>query len=288
MYLCATLALAAALASGSNLPAANGSRAAQSQAPASKPSGRAPGASASSPAAHQATGPSGPITPQSKLLLIRNVDGEYAKAVRPIPGKKKGFRILVGKPVDPQSLSDALRLWGTAANPGDTVQVTGVDFRSHDILVQINGGGKRHFHWLQHLQISAGPMDPVAPPETPLEDRTGGTLLLDYGHTLPNLTPEDVKRDLSAFLDFSKQHSATVNWVETLPPQYRQAVQDHRAVVGMDQEMVIAALGRPDKKVREKDAQGRETEDWIYNLPPARTTFVTFVGDTVVRVKESG
>ena len=284
MSLCATLALAAALAFGGNIPGANGSTTVQSQTPASKPSSAAPTHS-SAPAAPQASAPSGAITPQSKLLLIRNVDGEYAKVVRPIPGKKKGFRILVGKPVDPQSLSDALRLWGTAANPGDTAQITGLEFRSRELLVQINGGGKRHFHWLQHLQIGVGPMDPVPPPDTPLEDQTGGTLALDYGRPLPNLTAEDVKRALSAFLDFSKQRSSTVNWVETLPPQYRQAIQDHRAVAGMDQEMVIAAMGRPDKKVREKDSQGRETEDWIYGLPPSRTTFVTFVGDTVVRVK---
>jgi hypothetical protein len=38
--------------------------------------------------------------------------------------------------------------------------------------------------------------------------------------------------------------------------------------------------------VREKSPEGNETEDWIYGSPPARTTFVTFAGDTVIRVKE--
>ena len=32
--------------------------------------------------------------------------------------------------------------------------------------------------------------------------------------------------------------------------------------------MVIAALGRPDRKVREQDSEGNDTEDWIYGRPP--------------------
>jgi hypothetical protein len=54
----------------------------------------------------------------------------------------------------------------------------------------------------------------------------------------------------------------------------------------MDQEMVLAAMGRPEHKVREKSPEGKETEDWIYGNPPAHTTFVTFAGDTVIRVEE--
>jgi hypothetical protein len=95
-----------------------------------------------------------------------------------------------------------------------------------------------------------------------------------------------LKRDLSVVLDFSKQHSAAINWVESLPPPIQEAIKDHRALVGMDQEMVVAAMGRPNKKVRERDPSGQETEDWIYGTPPAKTTFVTFVGDNVIRVRE--
>jgi hypothetical protein len=76
-----------------------------------------------------------------------------------------------------------------------------------------------------------------------------------------------------------------VNWFDTLPAPVQQAIREHRAIVGMDQEMVIAALGRPEHKVRERDEQGNETEDWIYGTPPAKTTFVTFIGEKVTRVK---
>jgi hypothetical protein len=226
------------------------------------------------------------LQPQSRLLLIRYVDGEFAKLVQSLPGGKKGFKIPVGKPLNMQKLSDALRLYGTAASQGDTVQITGLEFRSQEVILQINGGSKKHFNWRQHLQVGIGGVDPTPPPTAPVVQVTGATLILDYGRPVPDMSPDDLKHDLSVLLDFSKQHSAAVNWIDTLPKQFQDAIKDHHAVVGMDQEMVIAAMGRPGQKVRERSPEGNETEDWIYGNPPARTTFVTFAGDTVIRVKE--
>ena len=225
------------------------------------------------------------IGEQSKLTIIRYVDGEYAKAVQPLPHEKTGYKIPVGKPLDVKSLQDEIRRQGAIAGVGDTVQITRLEFRSKEIAVQINGGGRKKFHLREHLQVSAG--GTVAPSSSDMhpEEGRGTTIILDYGRPLPDLGPDDVKRDLSMLLDFSKQHSAAVNWLDTLPPEMQQAIRDHRALVGMDQEMVIAALGRPDHKVRERDPNGNETEDWIYGNPPAKTTFVTFIGEKVVRVK---
>lgn len=227
-----------------------------------------------------------PLQGSSRILLIRYVDGEFAKAVQPLPGGKHGFKIPVGRPINKQNLSDAVRLYGLAASPGDVVQITGMDFRSNEIVIQINGGGKKHFHLRDHLQIGIGDLStPVQPAYQPPQP-AGATLVLDYGRPIPDMSPDDLKHDLGVFLDFSKEHSAAVNWIDTIPPQFKDAIQDHRAVVGMDSEMVIAAMGRPDHKVRERDASGTETEDWIYGSPPTKTVFVTFVGDNVIRVKE--
>ncbi|MGA3294961.1 MAG: hypothetical protein ABSE45_13380 [Candidatus Acidiferrales bacterium] len=226
------------------------------------------------------------LQPQSRLLLIRYVDGEFAKAVQPVPGGKHGFKVPVGKPIDKQTLSDALRLYGTGVNQGDTVQITSLEFRSREIIVRINGGGKKPFHLREHLQVGVGNMSTPPPTYTQPVQPLGATLILEYGRAIPDMSPDDLKHDLEVFLDFSKQRSAAVNWVETLPPQFQQAIRDHQAVVGMDSEMVLAAMGRPDHKVRERDPEGEETEDWIYGTPPSKTTFVTFVGDNVIRVKE--
>jgi hypothetical protein len=114
----------------------------------------------------------------------------------------------------------------------------------------------------------------------------GAELILEYGRSVPDMSAEDLMHDLNYFLDFSKEHSAAVDWVESLPPQFKQAIKDHSAVEGMDHEMVLASLGRPDHKVRETKPGGEQTEDWIYGTPPAKTLFVTFSGDHVVKVKQ--
>jgi hypothetical protein len=224
--------------------------------------------------------------PASRLTLVRYVDGEYAKVLLPIPSEKRGFRFKPGQPVDPKELHEALRS-GSAANPGDQIQITNLDFRAKEIIISINGGTKGHFNWRQHLQISMGPM----PTSQTVADRPGAIirgaeLILDFGGAVPDLSPDELKHDLSPFLDFAGQHSAAVNWVDTLPPKFQQAIKDKKAIEGMNHDMVMAALGRPDQKFRERDEAGKETEDWIYGHPPSKTIQVTFAGDSVVRVQE--
>ncbi|MGB0034885.1 MAG: hypothetical protein WBP79_05370 [Candidatus Acidiferrales bacterium] len=225
------------------------------------------------------------LRPQSRLSIIRYVSGEFAKVVKPIPGGRKGFKVTPGKKFEEKDLNQALKSQGAAANPGDTVQITNIDFRPKEIVIEVNGGGKKRFHLGEHLQIGMGNATSAPAQSDPREGR-GATLILDYSHGVPDMSADDLMHDLGVFLDFSKEHSATVNWIDTLPPQFKQAIQDRQAVVGMDHEMVLAALGRPEHKVRERNPEGDETEDWIYGTPPSRTTFVTFAGDKVIRVKQ--
>jgi len=77
-----------------------------------------------------------------------------------------------------------------------------------------------------------------------------------------------------------------VQWFDTLPPDIKKAIQDRIPKVGMDREMVVAAIGKPSHKVRERDSQGNEIEDWIYGTPPDKTTFVRFMGDKVTSIKQ--
>jgi len=289
-----TLVLAAALAIAADVPGITQLRPGSSGLPAQ--SGSAPAVTGSiSPASSPVTSgaqdsskhsKSLPLQGPSRILLIRYVDGEFAKAVQPLPSGKHGFKVPVGKPINKQSLSDAVRLYGLAASPGDVVQITGMEFRSDEILILINGGGRKKFHLRDHIQFGIGDLSSPPPDAYRPQEPPGSTLVLDYGRPIPDMSSDDLKHDLGVFLDFSKQHSAAVNWIDTIPPQFKDAIQDHRAVVGMDSEMVMAAMGRPDHKVRERDPSGTETEDWIYGSPPAQTTFVTFVGDNVIRVKQ--
>ena len=286
MFLRSTLVLAAALVMGAATPDISYFRSTVGRQFDLNSLDRAPAADVFVWVVQQGGGKTQPsqMGNQSKLTIVRFVDGEFAKVVQPLPHEKTGYKIVVGKPLNLDDLKNEVRREGAIASPGDTVQITNIEFRSKEIAIQINGGGRKKFHLRDHLQIGMGDVPPPMTDDHPEEGR-GTTLILDYGRPVPDLSPDDVKHALSVFLDFSKERSATVNWIDTLPPEFQQAIKEHRALVGMDQEMVIAALGRAEHKVREKDANGNDTEDWIYGTPPAKTTFVTFIGDKVVRVK---
>jgi hypothetical protein len=238
--------------------------------------------------------PAKPLTPEMKVQIIRYIDGEFGKATKPLPGKNDGFTIVVGKPIDEQDYRDALRLQGTAINEGDPVQVTRVTFEAKKIVLQLNGGAKKKFHLWDHLQVGLGgdpdPNDVGVHQDSSARrgEGLGAVVVLDYGKALPDVSPNDIKEALSPLIDFSKSKSAAVNWVETLPPAYQDAIRDHKALPGMDQQTVIAAIGRPDQKFRETNADGVETESWIYGNPPAKTTFVVFIGAKVARVEVCG
>lgn len=233
----------------------------------------------------------------SKLALIRYVSGEFAKAKKPLPGGKEGFVLQANKPVDEQSLNRAISLHGIAVNTGDHAQITRLEFHEHEIIVDVNGGGRPKKNWWQHIQIGMGDPMPTTTTTTTTPDGQqqgppgfqqgrGGTIYLQFPNNVPDLTPDELKSLLSAFLDFSKEKSASVNWIDTLPPEMKKAITERRAAVGMNRDEVVAAIGKPDRKVRERDAQGNDTEDWIYGHPPDKTVFVHFTGDHVSWIKQ--
>lgn len=235
-----------------------------------------------------------PLNESAKLELIRYVSGEFAKATKPLPGGKEGFYLHAGEPVDTDLLNRAVATHGAAVHTGDTVQITKLDFRDHTVAVDLNGGGRPKKHWRDRIQVSMGGGIPTARTTTTQQENgppgvqpgMGSTIFLEFKKHVPNLSPDELKQCLSPFLDFSKQRSASVQWVDTLPPEMKKAIQERRPVVGMDREEVIAAIGRPDHKVRERDAQGQEIEDWIYGQPPGKTIFVRFLGDRVTTIRQ--
>ena len=234
-----------------------------------------------------------PLSEQSKLQLLRYVDGEFAKVLTPLPGGKSGYHFKAGAPLDQDSLRRALLSGGAALNVGDSVQITKVEFHDRDVQIDINNGPKGKTSWRDRVHLQGGLGLPVStgttttnPNAAPvIPQKTGATVFLDFDRSVPDMTGEQLKAYLGRVLDFSKR-SAAVQYVDSLPPKFREAVAAKRAEVGMDHEAVTAALGRPERKVRERDADGNDVEDWIYGKPPAKTTFVRFQGDKVVRVTE--
>ncbi len=230
----------------------------------------------------------------SKLSLLRFVSGEFAKATKALPAGKEGFSFPVGKPLNTELLDRAVATHGAAVNTGDHVQITRLEFRDHQIVVDVNGGGRGKRHWRDHLQIGLGgpPMPSVHSSSTQdpgppgIQPGTGSTLFLDWNSAVPDMTPDELKQLLSPFLNFEKERSASLQWFDTLPPEMKKAIQDRRPVLGMDREEVVAAMGKPDHRVRERDSEGNEIEDWIYGQPPSKTVFVRFQGDRVTSIKQ--
>jgi hypothetical protein len=232
------------------------------------------------------------LTDDDKLTLIRSVSGEFAKAVKALPAGKEGFIVNVGKPLSEDLLNSAVATHGAAISTGDKVQITKLEFQNHQIIVDLNGGGRGKKRLRDRIHIEMGGVPTVTstsqqdsgPPG--LQPGAGSTLFLEFNKTLPDLSPEDLKKLLAPFLDFTKQRSASVQWFDTLPIEMRKAITDRKAAVGMDREMVVAAIGKPDHKVRERDQEGNDIEDWIYGQPPSKTVFVRFMGDHVTSVKQ--
>jgi hypothetical protein len=233
---------------------------------------------------------SGPLDQPAELALVRFVDGEYAHAVRSLPNGKDGFIMHMDKGFDDNMLHRVVQSHGAAVNPGDNVQITAMKFKKTSIIVLINGGGNRRGSWRDHMQIGISGLPSTSSssnnngPDT--SGAAGTTLILDFGGPIPEMTPDELKAKLAPVLNFGQQRSAAVIWSETLPPAMEKAIEEKRAIVGMTREMVEAAVGKPEKKIREKNAHGDETEDWIYGTPPAVTMFVTFIGEKVINVKE--
>ncbi|MGB8495283.1 MAG: hypothetical protein WCE53_12850 [Candidatus Acidiferrum sp.] len=231
----------------------------------------------------------------SKLALIRYVSGEFAKARKPVPAGKEGFILYTDKPINQENLDHAVATHGAAVNTGDNAQITNLEFREHTIVVDINGGGRAKKHWRDHIQIGMGGSPaPVGqttstgqePGPPGIQPGMGGTIFVQFPKAVPDLTPEQLKQILGPFLDFSKERSAAVHWIDTLPPEMKKAITERHALLGMDREEVVAAIGKPDRKVRERDAIGNDTEDWIYGHPPDKTVFVRFTGDHVTAIKQ--
>jgi hypothetical protein len=251
---------------------------------------------AQSVGAQQPTTPKGPnLTEPSKLALIRFVSGEFAKVRKPIPGGKEGFVLYTDKPLNQEYLDRVVSTHGAAINTGDNAQITKLEFHEHTIIVDINGGGRPKKSWRDRIQVGIGGPSQVPQSTTTTQQEQGpagfqpgqgGTLYVQFPKNIPDLSPDDLKNLLSPFLDFAKERSAAVHWIDTLPPEMKKAITDRRAVLGMDKEEVVAAIGKPDRKVRERDAEGYDTEDWIYGHPPDKTVFVHFRGDKVSSIKQ--
>lgn len=225
----------------------------------------------------------------SRIQILRALLAEYGTVRIVLPAGSKGLRLQSTGQVDQDSLQHEITQNGTALKPGTLVQITQIQFKDKEIVLQINGGGKRS-KWYDHVQggmvTTDAPMPTVADPNSIEEPPPGSSITLAFPGKVPDMTPDELKQYIAPVLDMNAKTLPTqIAPTEAIPPQFEKDVEEKRAAVGMDQDMVRAAMGPPDRKVRE-EKDGVEQEDWIYQPTPLKVVFVTFEGEKVISIQE--
>jgi len=227
------------------------------------------------------------ISRDSKFGILRTIIAEQASARIALPFGADGVELSETGEINKEKLEKDLKKNGQSIETGKVVTVTDIGFDDNKIEIELDGGGKNKKSFLDKIQVGVG----VGNRTTPVgrDDKTqkakGSKIVLRFEKKVPpDLTPQLLKELLSPVLDFNK-HNFLKTGIDALPPEFQEAVKAKEARIGMDRSTVIMALGRPDKKVREK-VDGVETEDWIYFERGLRVQFVTFESNVVVRIRQ--
>ena len=234
-------------------------------------------------ASPRAVFPDEALTKEVRINLIRGLTSEIAVTKIQLPRGKHGVVLDAKGVLDKTEAEKEMRNNGPAILPGMPVEITKLTFKSNRIVFEINGGGKRGKKWYQHIEIGIGSQTtPIA--QQPPVLTYGSWITLRLPAKAKSLTVDQAKSLLAGLLDFSR-HSPTVLYAKTTPPQFKEAIEKHQVLEGMDRDTVLSSKGPPDRKVREDRPDGTEEEDWIYGLPP-HVLYVVFENDVVTRVHQ--
>ena len=251
---------------------------AQAQSPAPKPG------DAATPATITQLSPNAPhIERQTRYEIIRDFEMQLVYARTAFPMGTKGL-ILKDGVITPngEELQQRLSLWGPAVKPGDPAHISFVQIKADHIHFEINGGPVQRRKWYQHIQVE-GANGPVTQTDAPQTNPHGSYVDLYFDKYVPEMTATQLRDMLLPVLDFKARNKEQA-YLDSVPPKVKEAIQAHHVLVGMNQEMVLHAKGKPPKKVRERDGD-TVYEEWIYGESPADVDFVRIVGDEVVRVE---
>ena len=223
------------------------------------------------------------ISKETREEIVHAFNEELVYIRANFPMGKTGLKLKNGAvtPSGPD-LQHLMALWGPAAKPGDRARISDVVIKEDHIRFEINGGPVKKQKWYKRIQVSGGSSVPISPSDASANAR-GSFVDLYFDKYVPEMTGPELKQLLRPVFDFDAK-SALDAYLETVSPKVKEAIQNHRVLVGMNHEMVIYAKGRPPKKVRER-ADEIEYEEWIFGTPPQDVDFVRFVGDEVVRVE---
>ena len=225
------------------------------------------------------------MSKQTRLEIIRDFETQlvYSRTAFPMGGN--GLRLQDGT-ITPngQDLQQLLALWGPAIRPGDPTHISFIQIKDDHIHFDLNGGPVQRKKWYQHIQISGanGTPVPLSKDESPVNPR-GSYLDIYFDKYVPEMSASQLRNLLLPVLDFNAR-SKEEAYLDTVPPEAKAAIEAHHVLVGMNTEMVVHAVGKAPRKVREKDGD-TEYEEWIYGEAPQDVEFVRIVGGEVVRIE---
>jgi len=224
------------------------------------------------------------MSKQTRFEIIRDFETQLVYARTAFPMGAKGLQLKQGV-ITPngEDLRQALTLWGPAVKAGDPAHISFVHIKDDHIHFEINGGPVHRKKWYQHIQVSGAGGTMQAPQDDPQANPHGSFVDVYFGKYVPEMTAQQLRDLLVPVLDFNARNKEQA-YLDTVPPKVKEAIEVHHVLVGMNQEMVLHAKGKPPKKVRERDGE-TEYEEWIYGEPPADVDFVRIVGEEVVRVE---
>jgi hypothetical protein len=229
-----------------------------------------------------------PLDPKTRMLLIRALEAEQGFAMRPLPRGHKGITLEANGKLNPagEAYLNMATENGLSAKPGDRVVITNVRFDHNKMIFDLNGGPDAKHRFLSHVQIGMGDPDygdPTQPIVDPGEEPTGARLTLAFHGGVPEMTGDDVESLLAPLISFKVQTPIEA-YTATLPPALKTAILNHEVWVGMNEDMVMFAKGRPENKYRETD-DNMPVTIWMYGQPPQTVEFVRFNGNHVIRVE---
>ena len=222
---------------------------------------------------------------KSRADIIRALYAEESAARIDMPLGGEGVQLTAAGTIDQPKLQKEIQKNGASIRIGRIVQLTGIEFGSKSIGIELDGGGKAKKNIAGHVQITVGGGAPPAPTTSSAPKARGSKITLQFAGKVPeDISADQLKQLLAPILDFTK-HTVTSANIESLPPEFKQAVLAKEAAIGMDVDTVLLALGRPDHRTSEK-VGGVEQETWEYRGLGVKRTFVTFESNIVVSVRE--
>ena len=225
------------------------------------------------------------MSKQTRYQIIRDFEMQLVYSRTAFPMGTKGLVLRDGT-LSPngQSLQQLLALSGPAIKPGDPAQISYVHIKDDHIHFDLNGGAIHRKKWYQRIEVSGASGTPVPiSKDQEINNPHGSYLDIYFDKYVPEMSAAQLRDLLLPVLDFNARNKEEA-YLDTLPPKVKEAIKAHHVLVGMNSEMVVHAVGKPPRKVREREGDV-QYEEWIYGQPPQDVDFVRIVGDEVVRVE---